>query len=304
MDGPSDGGADDQATYPPWPHVLRDLGLEVEVLDDGITAARLEPRTSSDDTDDSMPLGVIATAVDVVAGAVCARAIAPDWMATSVMSLQLDEVVARHGVLLEASVLRAGRSAVTVEVTLRQPRSGSGAVLVGTSVLTFARLARRDSTLVLPDTGGRPGDRYGFGSIAEGGGRVGVGVAGFDAAIGCEAIDVSGGRTSTEISAYVRNSFGAVNGGVVAGIADAAARSIVRSPDEIAEDAWRTRSLTVSFLGQGRAGPVETSADVVQRDGATRLVRVEVSDGGQPDAAGRTRTMAIAHLALGRPSRM
>ncbi|MDQ2678329.1 MAG: hypothetical protein M3Y51_06255, partial [Actinomycetota bacterium] len=93
--------------YPPAVHVLRDLGLEVEVLDERTTRGRLAARVAGDgdglgdDRDPVVPFGVLATAVDVLGGAVCGRAIAPDWMATSVMSLHLGPIDASREVVLD-----------------------------------------------------------------------------------------------------------------------------------------------------------------------------------------------------------
>jgi acyl-coenzyme A thioesterase PaaI-like protein len=264
--------------------VLRDLMFDVEVIDDRVTRGRLAAR--GPDGSDVLPFGVVSTAVDVLAGAVCGRAIAPDWMATSVMSLHVGDVDAVRDVELDAVVLRAGRSTVTVEVDIVQEES------VGSAVLTFSRLPRRESTLVLPDSGGRPGDRYGFGAPEDGSRRILSGIDGFDAAIGCRRIDGVPGRTETDVTPYIRNSFGAVNGGVVAAIAAAAARSLV-------PESWRPSDLTLNLLGQGRDGPVTTTAALLRSDGRSGTVRVDLFDTGQSDDAGAPRLMAVAHVVLG-----
>ena len=305
MDAASGPGADEGAgeAYPPPVHVLRDLGLEVEVLDGGTTrgrlAARLGPR---DDECVPVPLGVVSTAVDILAGAVCGRAIAPDWMATSVMSLHLGDVDAAHEVVLDAAVVRAGRSSVTVEVDVIQGGP------VGSALLTFSRLPRRATTLVLPDAGGSVGDRYGFGDLAAASGRIATGVDGFDAAIGCRPVSGDPWCLEADVSPYVRNSFGAVNGGVVAAVADAAGRRAMElgatagsavGPGAGDRPGWRTLDLTANLVGQGRHGPMTTTARVVRSAERSCAVRVEVADAGQIDAAGSPRLMAIAHVVLG-----
>ena len=278
--------------YPPPVHVLRDLGLEVEVLDGGTTRGRLAARVVPPDGErELVPFGVVSTAVDILAGAVCGRAIAPDWMATSVMSLHLGDVDAGREVVLDAAVLRAGRSTVTVEVDVVQGDP------VGSALLTFARLPRRASTLVLPDAGGAPGDRYGFGDLDAASGRIATGTDGFDAAIGCRPDPGDPTHLEAEVSPYVRNSFGAVNGGVVAAVADAAGRHAVGS--RLGGSRWRTLDLTANLLGQGRHGPVTTTARVVRSAERSCAVRVQVADAGQVDDAGSPRLMAIAHVVLG-----
>ena len=287
---PSQGSGGDVAgeAYPPPVHVLRDLALDVEVLEGGVTRGRLRSRVPERHTaGPPVPFGVVATAADVLAGTVCGRAISPDWMATSVMSLHLGRVDAAREVVLDAGVLRAGRSAVTVEVEVRQ------GALVGSAVLTFSRLPRRATTLVLPDTGGRPGDRYGFGDPSDSSGRIAVGIEGFDEAIGCRQVVGDPTRVEADVTSYVRNSFGAVNGGVVAAVAEAAGRAAAERPG------WRTFDLTVNLLGQGRNGPMSATSRIVRRDGRSCSVRVDVCDAGQIDEAGAPRLMAVAHLVLG-----
>ena len=285
--------------YPPRVHVLRDLGLDVEVLDDRTTRGRLAARVEAggvgDESDGGpvVPFGVLATAVDVLGGAVCGRAISPDWMATSVMSLHLGPVDASREVVLDVAVLRAGRSIVTVEVDLRQESGAVEEQRVGSAVLTFSRLPRRSTTLVLPDSGGRPGDRYGFGGPSEHSGGITAQLDGFDAAIGCRRVDGCPGAIEADVSPYVRNSFGAVNGGVVAAVADAAGRSAVDRPG------WRTLDFTANFLGQGREGPMVADATVVRGDDRSRTVRVDVTDAGQRDDGGAPRLMVVAHVVLG-----
>ncbi len=299
VDGGVGGGAGE--AYPPPVHVLRDLGLDVEVLDGGMTRGRLAARVAPhDDAGALVPFGVVSTAVDILAGAVCGRAIAPDWMATSVMSLHLGDVVADREVVLDAAVLRAGRSSVTVEVEVIQGDP------VGSALLTFSRLPRRATTLVLPDAGGAPGDRYGFGALDAASGRIAAGIDGFDAAIGCRPDAGDPTRLEADVSPYVRNSFGAVNGGVVAAVADAAGRHVAEHAAGGAGAgapggtvAWRTLDLTANLLGQGRHGPMTTTARVLRSAARSCAVRVEVADAGQVDDTGSPRLMAIAHVVLG-----
>ena len=286
-------GGEAGEAYPPPVHVLRDLGLDVEVLEGGMTRGRLEARVAPhEDTGALVPFGVVSTAVDILAGAVCGRAIVPDWMATSVMSLHLGDVVADREVVLDAAVLRAGRSSVTVEVEVIQGDP------VGSALLTFSRLPRRATTLVLPDAGGAPGDRYGFGDLDAASGRIATGIDGFDAAIGCRSDLGDPTRLEADVSPYVRNSFGAVNGGVVAAVADAAGRHAVEHGTGVTGP-WRTLDLTANLLGQGRHGPMTTSARVVRSAALNCAVRVEVADAGQVDDSGSPRLMAIAHVILG-----
>ncbi len=286
-------------SYPPPVHVLRDLALDIEALGDGVTRGHLAalPTASAGGATSAVavPFGAVVTATDVLAGALCARTVAPDWMATSVMSFHLDALDPARDVVLDGSVLRSGGRTVTIEVVIAHPTTTSAPAVRGSAILTFSRLERRATTLVLPEQDEPLGAR-----------RHLVGAADptrapeptrsptlhdVAAAVGCRV--VAPGRTETAITDYVRNSFGAVNGGVVAAIADETARSLVADLGD-----WRTTDLTANYLGQGRGGPVVASSRVVRRDGGSCTVRVEVVDEGLLDDEGRPRRMVVAHAVL------
>ncbi len=120
-----------------------------------------------------------------------------------------------------------------------------------------------------------------------------MGIEGFDEAIGCRQVVGDPTRVEADVTSYVRNSFGAVNGGVVAAVAEAAGRAAVERPG------WRTFDLTVNLLGQGRTGPMSATSRIIHGDDRSCSVRVDVSDAGQVDEAGAPRLMAVAHLVLG-----
>ena len=71
--------------YPPSHHLLRDLPFEIEVVSASEQRAHLG---------DSGPwsIGALATVVDVLGGSLCAGVVAPDWMATSSLTLRTSRV--------------------------------------------------------------------------------------------------------------------------------------------------------------------------------------------------------------------
>ncbi|HZM54334.1 MAG TPA: hypothetical protein VFC03_04840, partial [Acidimicrobiales bacterium] len=75
--------------YPPARHILGDLGMVAEVTSD--SAARVRTRVTPHITaaDGGVRAGVLATLVDIVGGAIAARALQPDWMATADLALQV-----------------------------------------------------------------------------------------------------------------------------------------------------------------------------------------------------------------------
>lgn len=297
MSGPS---------YPPEDHVLRDLPFELEVVAPGRQVARLQ-------CDGTTSLGSVATVVDVLGGALCASVVAPDWMATSTLTLRVGTLPDTGVLEMSAEVLRAGRRSVTIEVVLRRAaRTGR----VGDATLSFARLVRRESNLDLSSETVEVGRKVAFERLLDGD------TPAFDAAVGTVASTVAGSTTgastTTELRPYVMNSFGALNGGVVAAVAIATARAWAtsrtepldpargRAVDDAADDAVVDRvvvdEVAVHHLGQGRSGPVRGIAREVTGDGAAagrHVVRVELVDTGVDDDGGRDgRLVAIAHVNL------
>jgi acyl-coenzyme A thioesterase PaaI-like protein len=263
--------------YPPRHHVLRDLPFEIEVVSATQQLAHLEAT-------DTWSVGALATVVDVLGGSLCAGVVAPDWMATSSLTLRVATVPTDAPLVMDATVLRAGRRSVTIEVQVRRPGVDG---LVGDAVLAFSRLERRDTNLDLSDRSVEPGARYGFEPVD------GAGPQRLDDVLGQTVTDAAGSLTETHVTPYLLNSFGAVNGGVVAAIAAGAARAAV-DPD------GRVDEVAVHHLGQGRQGPVRTAAGVVLASDRHRVVRVELRDAGVPDEQGG-RVMAVAHVGVCTP---
>lgn len=260
--------------YPPAEHVLRDLDFDAVVA--GAAHHRATYRPAGDGP---TSLGGLLTVVDVLAGTVCMRAISPDWMATSGLTFHLCDALPAGPLEVDARLLRAGRTTVTLEILV----AGPGEQPVGEGVVTFARLARRDTNLFLEDTeDAAVGTRIEF--PTDRARPVGRGHTLLDA-VRCEVVDADGGVTRTPMTPYVRNSFGAMNGGVVASLVEAAA--LASMPD------GRVQDLAIHYLAQGKVGPIDTRVRVLRRDAAQRSVRVEVLDTGEEE-----RTMAVAHVGV------
>ena len=260
--------------YPPPEHVLRDLDFEAVVAGEAHHRATYRPAG-----DGPTSLGGLLTVVDVLAGTVCMRVISPDWMATSGLTFHLCGTLPSGPLQVDARLLRAGRTTVTIEILV----AGPGEQPVGEGVVTFARLVRRDTNLSLEDTeDAAVGTRIEF--PADRARPLGRGATVLDA-IRCQVVDADRGVTRTPMTPYVRNSFGAMNGGVVASLIEAAA--LASTPDGGVQD------LAIHYLAQGKVGPIETRVRVLRREGAQRSVRVEVLDAGE-----QGRTMAVAHVAV------
>jgi acyl-coenzyme A thioesterase PaaI-like protein len=262
-------------SYPPERHVLRDLDFEVEVVAANRAVARFDPGGTRE-------LGGLLTVVDLLAGTVCLATVAPDWMATSDMSFHLCGPLPEGHLVVDAALCRAGRAVVTVDVRV----TTSAGADVGEGIVSFSRLSR-PHTSGLTGLSSEPGSRFSF--DPDDPSRMIGADRSLRTAVGIRELDGGGGGTETPLVDYVRNSFGAMNGGVVTAVIEAAALDRVGGSHETVTD------VVVHFLSQGRTGPVVTVAQAVRSpvdDHGGWMVRVDVSD------AGDDRLMAVAHVGV------
>ena len=279
--------------YPPQDHFLRDLGVTVELHPDG-TARGAIPIGPDALLEGGHPrAGIVGVLVDSVAGAVAVMSARPERVATADMAMHLLRPV-RYGLgsvlTVEATVTRRGRTTVVIEATVRDgpeagPVDGPEAGPVGWATLTFALLPAREHQLtsggqihldeVVRTDFGAGSDRR---SVLE---RIGFaprtrevdGVPG----VGERGDVVSPGDVvSLEVVDYIRNTFGAVQGGIVTLMVDEAASRAV--PGAAVVD------LHLAFLAPCKEGPIVGRADVLEASGAgPGTVLVELRDVGAGD---------------------
>lgn len=296
----SDPTASDPTIYPPARHLLRDLPFEM--ADTGPDAARAYLRVVPElFATGRLDLGPLLVVTDVLAGLLVGRVIAPDWMATAQLALHLTKPPAEPGepgesaelavpeIVVDAAVRRAGRTTIVVDAALSS--SGGAPGSLGDAQLTFVRLPRRDGNLDIADTPVRYGERVSM-ALADSRMR-----APFAQAIGLADTEGSSSTVELAVTPFVQNSFGAVNGGVVASLAATAAS---RAAAEVLGAEAIALDVTVTYLSQGRVGPLQARATVLRRTGPTVLCRVEVADPGQLDSGqsdhGGTRVLVVAHV--------
>jgi acyl-coenzyme A thioesterase PaaI-like protein len=265
--------------YPPERHVLRDLNLETETFSASSAHARLRATPQLADDAGGVRIGVLAVLVDAVGGALAARAVLPDWMATADLTIQ--SIAPALGPIVEAraNVLRKGRTALVVEagVYCVDEASGESSGPVAWATMTFAILPGRSSLSTI----NFPSDAPSRWAIT--GGH-------FDRpvldALGISVLDAASGRLSMPVVEYLFNSFQAVQGGVMALLAEAAGSAALSSR-------WGplvVSDLQVAYLALGRVGPMLTRASVLESDDASvgAAAMVELEDEG---AAGRLTTV-------------
>lgn len=253
----------DVAPYPPPHHVLRDLALEVESRPGDTATGWLRVAPHLVDAGGALDPGALAMLVDVLGGGLSIRAVLPDWAATADLALQLlrTDVVPGDTVRADARVVRRGRTTLVTEVDLR---AGSDDTTLGWGSMTFSVLPRRDDTLEWsPDDGPSQVTRTAFGTDGPQFTRPLV------EAVGATVIEP--GVVVLPYAEYVRNSFGAVQGGVVAMLGAIAGRSALGGAPVL--------DLHVAYLAQARTGPIVATADALGPGAATvRLVDTGAGD--------------------------
>lgn len=263
--------------YPPSEHLLRDLGLSVRFQGRGRATiqAAVVPEVCTEAG--AVHLGVLATLVDVLGGFLCMEAFSPDWMATANLSLHTCGTVSTEAGAMSASgrLLRSGRTTATVQAEFF---CGHGSLHgrsdpMGVAMTTYARIegvragswanVRQAQPIDFGHTGGTVGLRQ---HIIQ---RSGI----------QECPETPGGIL-LNMSGYVRNSFGSLQGGMMALMADVAGTSAARAKSG---RGLTTRDLVLHYLSPGRVGPITTRAQVLRSNEASVLSRIEIMDAGDDD---------------------
>ncbi len=235
--------------YPPEHHLLRELRFSFEHDAEGRRSRAWMPVVPEICTDrGSAHAGALATLVDVIGGGLAASAAAPGWIATADLTLHIVRG-ARPGSVVEAraDVVRAGRTTVVIEVALLDEQEQH----LGLATMSFAVLPRRDtnpeitsirqssSTMALPES------RLTRPLLEE---------------LGVEIVDAAAGVIAVPVDDWCRNSMGAMQGGVVATVAEVAAENALRAATG---EPLVVTDLSVTYLGFGRVGPIQSIVDVL-----------------------------------------
>jgi uncharacterized protein (TIGR00369 family) len=257
----SDPGQEEARSYPPEHHLLRDLALEVEHRADGTSAAWLTVVPELLDDTGAVRAGVFATIVDMIGGGLSAQTAAPNWIATADLTLHLVGRATRGTVEAVARVLRAGRTTVVIEVSLR---SVDGPL--GIATMTFSVLPRRDDNPVLNLTPAAPRTSL----VLPGSGFR----APLLAELGVTVVDAAAGVVEVPVIDYSRNSMGALQGGIVALAIDVAAEQALRAA---CGTPVRVSDVQVTYLAFVR-GTLRTSTEVVAASPGFGTALVDVID--------------------------
>ncbi len=256
--------------YPPDHHVLRDLGLEIATYPDGTARAWMRVSPEVHAPWGGVTAGVLATLVDAVCGNLAVLAAQPDRVATADLALTLLQPATGPEIEASGRVLRRGRTTLVVEVRVEE---------LAWATATFAVLPRR-ADAPGPTVGSPTGRR----SVLGGPGRPLGRWLGDE--IGVSVADAAAGELTVGLSDYVANSFGALQGGMVAFLAEQAGATAIGAA--LGAPAT-TVDLHIAYLAQCRGGPFRTSTTVLAAAGATGSATVRVID---PAGDGRVATVA------------
>jgi uncharacterized protein (TIGR00369 family) len=229
---------------------------------------------------------VLATLVDLLGGGLAARAAIPDWIATADLTLHLVPRPVAADIEARGVVLRKGRTTVVIEVALHAADGGPG---LGVATMSFAVLPRREGNPVIT-AGDQDGGTWLTFADEESGFETGL-----HEAIGLVVVDRPAGVVELPTGDYVRNTLGAVQGGVVAALVDAAAEHALR---EACGMPVETVDVQMTYLALSREGPIRSSATVLRAEPEFGVAHVELRDAGAAD-----RVTAIGRVVAARPRR-
>jgi uncharacterized protein (TIGR00369 family) len=259
--------------YPPLRHALRDLLISVDFQEKTrcVVRAPIVPQICTDRG--GVHVGIVGTLVDVLGAFLAIRAIYPDWIATSGLSIYLTRPAISGTIVASGRVIRAGQSINVIDVDISEESSSSThpSSSIGCAILTFSRLPRRKDTIEV-----EPDSVNGITFAVEGSGLS----RRYLDEVGLHILDDTAGIVEIKMTEYVRNSFGAIQGGIVSLLADIAGQCAARAATG---KPLTTKDLTIHYLSQGKVGPFQTRARVLRETKDTVLTRVEVVDRGAND---------------------
>lgn len=264
--------------YPPAHHILRDLGLTTELGPGLVSRGHIDVDAHLRTETGLTHAGAIATLVDALGGGLAAVAAQPDWIATADLTMHVLARPGLTGIDAAASVVRRGRTTIVIEVDLTADDAPLGA-----ASMTFAVLPRRDSNPVITAT-----DEISRMTMAVDGSGF---VAPLETTAEIETVDPTAGTVRLPIGDYVRNSLGAVQGGIMATLAAAASD---RALSAAAGVPLGTVDLQVTYLTLAKVGPVETRTTVLEagpRHGTAHVELVDTGADGRRTTIVRTRAV-------------
>ena len=266
--------SDERPTYPPEHHLIRDLAVTTERISRHLTICSSPLVPAITHTSGHPRVGALAAIIDLAGAATAIASVTPDWIATADLSFTSGEPIVEGPIVVAAHLVRAGSNVVVVRVDVGDGQGKDDVATMrpaGRCLMTFARI---------------PGSASGFGrEIPESSPKQSSALAdsGFRrplfAQLDIQTIDAERGVVEVDRTDYSRNSFGSINGGVIAITAEAAADAFVSRHGPIFEAV----DISVNYLSQTRSGPGRTAVSLVRADAHHAVVEVSILDAGHDD---------------------
>lgn len=269
--------------YPPPHHIVRDLQVVID-RSQGAWAIRLPIVPAIFDASGRPRVGVAAVIADMIAGQTAIREVSPSWIATSNLALQVGDLPSEGSLVGHPKVLRKGATTIVIEVRLEHHEpggranemAGSGRT-VGLATLGFAILPRRNALQAELHRSRESGEDTVYAPVGTGFAKPLLDAIGirFDggAADSCSA--------EVDLDPYLQNTLGALQGGVVAILVEAAAERLAATRFGAPV---RVRGIELQYLKLGRKGPIRARAREFAQTASGMIVRVELDDRGDSEA--------------------
>ena len=264
---------------------MRDLRIESEYRAEG-HAFSLAPVTDHvRNRTGGAGLGHLVTLVDTAGALVALPAAAPDWIATVDLSLHAVAPVTDGPAIAEAQIVRVGKNVIVVGIDVFDGHGHDhpdGSRPCGAGIMSFARIPGHATRAER-----RPDDQRGV--------RTTMALddnhlrAPLSDHIGLRVVDATAGAVEVDMTEYVSNSFGSVNGGVLGMIVQAAAETTL----EAKGTAFVATDVELHYLARTERGPVRTATRVLRPRADHAVCQVRVFDAG---AADRLLTLAVVTL--------
>ena len=267
--------SDERPTYPPEHHLIRDLAVTTERISRHLTICSSPLVPAITHTSGHPRVGALAAIIDLAGAATAIASVTPDWIATADLSFTSGEPIVEGPIVVAAHLVRAGSNVVVVRVDVGDGQGNDDVATMrpaGRGLMTFARIPGSASGAFgreLPESSPKQSS-----ALADSGFRRPL-----FAQLDIRTIDAERGVVEVDRTDYSRNSFGSINGGVIAITAEAAADAFVSRRGPIFEAV----DISVNYLSQTRSGPGRTAVSLVRADAHHAVVEVSIVDAGHDD---------------------
>ena len=256
--------------YPPEHHFFRDLQYTLR-CDEGREFGGFPAQPHLVTSQGAPPVGALATLVDMVTGRTGLRAANPMYPVTSDLDLRILRTGHFDAFSVTAEVLRCGKRNIVLSADVFG-EIGEVRTPIGYAHANFALLPPIEEFPLGKIPGNHDAVEYSLQSSGL--------AAPLREQIGIREVDAERGIFEVDVSEYVMNPLGVLQGGVFAILAEAAAESMARCTTG---ENRHVRDLSIRYLAAGRNGPVRTAGRLLRNEPDSSLIRIELRDAGNED---------------------